>query len=93
LRILGFFEGLSFVILVGVGMPLKYVMGEPLLVRVMGPIHGILFLWLCLLVLQAVFEHGWPRLRGGLVVLAALLPLGPFLIDGWLKRQAILFEK
>jgi integral membrane protein len=87
LRVVGFLEGLSFVALVGIGMPLKYGMGEPLVVRIAGPLHGFLWVWLCLLIAQAVLEKGWSAKAGGIVFLASLFPLGPFLIDRWLKRQ------
>jgi integral membrane protein len=87
MRVVGFFEGLSFVALMGIGMPMKYMMGQPLVVKITGPIHGILFLWLCMVIARAVFEKGWPTKNGAIVFVAALLPFGPFLIDSWLKRQ------
>lgn len=89
MRVVGFLEGLSFVALMGVGMPLKYLKGEPLVVKVMGPVHGALFLWLCMVILQAVIEHGFTKKNGSIVFFAALFPCGPFLIDHWLKRQHV----
>ena len=86
LRVIGAFEGGSFLLLLGVAMPLKYWSDLPLLVRVMGPIHGLLFTWLCIQVAQVVFSRGWAKANGAAVVGAALLPFGPFLIDRWLKR-------
>lgn len=89
LRVIGSFEALSFLALVGVGMPLKYIWDQPLGVRILGPVHGALFLWLCAVCAQAVFEQGWSK-RGGVVVfLAAFVPFGPFLIDGWLAREQL----
>lgn len=92
LRVLGFIEGVSFVLLVGIGMPMKYVFGMPIFVRVLGPIHGALFVWLCAEIAQAVFGKDWPIRRGAVVFAASLFPLGPFLIDGWLKKQQAEFE-
>lgn len=83
----GFLEGLSFVALMGIGMPLKYMMNEPLVVKVTGPVHGILFIWLCMVIAQAVFEKGWSMKNGAFVFIAALFPFGPFLIDRWLRRE------
>lgn len=91
MRVVGFFEGLSFVALMGIGMPMKYMLAEPLVVRITGPLHGVLFLWLCMVIAQAVFEKGWPVKNGAIVFLAALFPFGPFLIDSWLKRQQLAF--
>lgn len=87
IRLMGFLEGLSFVALMGVGMPLKYLYGEPLVVRITGPVHGILFVALCLLLAQAVLEKGWSGKKGTIVFAAALFPFGPFFIDRWLKRE------
>lgn len=92
LRVLGFIEGLSFVLLVGIAMPFKYWLGMPLLVRVLGSVHGFLFVWLCAEIAQAVFGKDWPARRGALVFLAALFPLGPFFIDGWLKKEQKAFD-
>jgi integral membrane protein len=63
-----------------------------MLVQVLGPIHGLLFVWLCIEIAQAVFGKDWPLRRGALVLGAALFPLGPFLIDGWLKAQQATFD-
>lgn len=92
LRLIGFVEGLSFVALMGIGMPMKYWMGNPIGVRVLGPIHGVLFLWLCMEIAQAVLGKGWPKGRGVVVFIAAWLPFGPFVIDSWLKKQQLEFD-
>jgi hypothetical protein len=52
LRIIGFVEGLSFLILLGIAMPLKYFFGLPETVRVVGMAHGLLFVLYVLLVIQ-----------------------------------------
>lgn len=92
LRVLGLIEGLSFVLLVGLAMPLKYGLGMPIFVRILGPIHGVLFVGLCAEILKVVFGKGWPIARGAVVFGASLFPLGPFLIDGWLKKQQAEFD-
>lgn len=81
LRFIGLCEGWSFVILLLVAMPLKYLAGEPLAVRVVGMGHGVLFLLLLAAALQTHFEENWPFRRTGLVMLGALLPFGPFVVD------------
>ncbi|HTO03360.1 MAG TPA: DUF3817 domain-containing protein, partial [Opitutus sp.] len=43
LRFIGWWEGVSFLVLLGIAMPLKYLAGEPAAVRVVGMAHGILF--------------------------------------------------
>jgi integral membrane protein len=87
LRLIGFLEGASFLILLGVAMPLKYFAGQPAAVRVVGMAHGILFLLYLLAIVQAHFDHDkWPMKRSVLLVLASLLPFGPFVADRKILR-------
>lgn len=92
LRVLGFVEGISFVLLVFVAMPLKYWMGVPIFVRILGTAHGILFLWLGAEIAQAVFGRGFPVKKGAIVFAATLFPFGPFLIDRWLEKEQRQFD-
>ncbi len=87
LRVVGFWEGVSFLVLLGIAMPLKYWAGEPLAVRVVGMAHGILFLAYVWCAVQAAVEHDWPWKRTALVLLASLLPAGPFVVDAKLLRE------
>jgi len=87
LRAIAFLEGLSFVALVFLAVPVKYVGGDPLLVRIIGPIHGGLFLTLAYLVYESVGERGKPTRWGARVVFFALLPLGAFFLDRGLAED------
>jgi integral membrane protein len=73
-------------LLLGVAMPLKYFAGMPQAVKVAGWLHGLLFMVFCMVLLEAHTSQKWPMRWSGLLLLAALLPFGPFLIDGRLKR-------
>ena len=87
LRIVGLIEATSFLLLLGVAMPLKYLAGMPLAVRVVGMAHGLLWILYLVAAGNAARLARW-RLRHILMVLAAsILPAGPFFIDGWLRRQ------
>jgi integral membrane protein len=87
LRVIGFWEGVSFLVLLGIAMPLKYVWGEPGAVRVVGMAHGVLFMLYVWAAIQAALEHDWSWKRTGLVLLASLLPAGPFVVDAKLLRE------
>jgi integral membrane protein len=87
LRVIGFLEGLSFVVLLGIAMPLKYFAGEPQAVRVVGMAHGVLFLLYVLAVFQAAVEYGWKFKLIALLLVASLLPCGPFVADARLLRK------
>jgi integral membrane protein len=87
LRVLGMIEGISFLLLLGVAMPLKYLAGMPQAVRFVGLIHGLLWvLYVGAAIWTGVSLH-WPLRRTLRVMVASVLPAGPFLIDGWLRKQ------
>ena len=80
-RKIGNAEGVSFLLLVGIAMPIKYVLGIPEVVRYLGWAHGILFVVYCYMVVQAGQEFKWSFGKIFLAFLAALLPFGPFVFD------------
>ena len=92
LRKIGGIEGVSFLLLIGIAMPLKYAAGKPLAVKVLGWAHGVLFVIFCLSLLQTMRAAGWPLGRAALVFAAGLVPFGPFLLDRRLKRFEQEFE-
>jgi integral membrane protein len=81
LRLSGYAEGISFLVLLLIAMPLKYLAGQPMAVRVVGSLHGALFVIYAVMVLVAARNHRWPAKLIGLGLLAAFLPLGPFWFD------------
>jgi integral membrane protein len=87
LRIIGFAEGVSFLILLGIAMPLKYLMGMPESVRVTGMVHGLLFVLYVLLVIQVKLERDWSFRKMLLALLASLIPFGTFWADVKLFRE------
>jgi integral membrane protein len=86
LRRLAIVEGISTLVLFCVAMPLKYFAGMPLAVRIVGSIHGFLFVALVLMLLVAVRKVpiSWRLALAGIV--AAIVPGGPFLLDRHLAR-------
>lgn len=86
LRAVSWAEGVSFLVLLFVAMPLKYGAGMPAPVRIAGLAHGVLFVVLGVTLIYTVAAVRWPLRRGGMVLLAALLPFGPFIIDRRMKQ-------
>ena len=84
LRAVALIEGASYVALLFVAMPLKYLFDMPLAVRVVGMAHGLLFVLLLLQLMTAPLSLRWRVL----VLVASLLPFGPFFIDSGLREQA-----
>jgi integral membrane protein len=80
-RLLGYLEGISFLALLLIAMPLKYFAGIPEAVRVTGMTHGLLFMAYVLVASFLAFESDWPKKRFVLALVAAVLPLGTFAYD------------
>jgi integral membrane protein len=68
-------------------MPLKYFAGIPQAVTIVGWLHGLLFIAFCIALTQAHQDAKWSAWRSATVVIAALLPFGPFVIDKKLREQ------
>ena len=86
LRVVALVEGVSFLVLLGIAMPLKYAAGMPEPVKVVGWIHGVLFVALVLLLAAAMSLARLPIPKAALVFGASLVPFGPFLIDRRLRE-------
>ena len=82
-RVVSLVEGLSYVVLLAVAMPLKYVAGHPEAVTHAGRIHGGLFILFVIALLLAAREQRWPRSASTTAFLAGIVPLGAF----WLEHR------
>ncbi len=88
LRLLGFLEGTSLLLLVFIAVPVKHLLHEPLLVRTIGPVHGVLFLLFVLNTVQIAIEKEWNfKTTTWKVLLACLVPFGTFYIDRTILRK------
>ncbi len=88
LRHLGLVEGTSTLLLFGIAMPMKYVWGMPQAVRIMGSLHGFLFIALAIMCMIAIKRVPIGRKLGAAGILGAVVPFGPFVVDVWLRRLA-----
>lgn len=79
-RIIGHLEGASFLILLFVAMPLKYLLAMPLAVRVVGSLHGLLFLAYLGSLARVAVEHHWPLRASLRAFVASLVPFGMFFL-------------
>lgn len=87
LRLASILDGISYLILLGIAMPLKYLADLPLAVRIVGSLHGVLFLALCACLLEVFVRK---RLSFGwcvIVFVCALFPFAPFFLDLKLKTK------
>jgi integral membrane protein len=87
LRIIAFLEGISFLVLLGIAMPLKYLAGLPQAVRVVGMAHGVLFVLFVLLLIQVAIEKSWSFKKSALSFVSSLVPFGTFYADArWFRN-------
>ncbi|MEY8849009.1 DUF3817 domain-containing protein [Psychroserpens sp. XS_ASV72] len=80
-KIVAFLEGVSYILLLFVAVPIKYLAGDPQYVKWLGMPHGILFLAYIVLALMLASELKWPRRTLVIVLLASIIPFGTFYVD------------
>ena len=83
LRLIGFLEGVSLLVLLGIAMPLKYLAGQPTAVRYVGMAHGLLFVAYVLLLIVVAIERRWSFGKTALALVASVVPFGTF----WAERR------
>ena len=86
-RLVALLEGLSFLALLFIAMPLKYLAGMPLGVKLVGWAHGMLFVLYLLLLVEVAATHRWPLVRILGAFIASLVPFGTFVLDARLRRE------
>jgi integral membrane protein len=84
-KLSGSLEALSYLLLLFVAMPLKYVWHLPLYVRWTGSVHGALFLTFCLAIALDARAYRWPLKTSALAFASAFVPLGPWLFERRLR--------
>ena len=90
LRLVALLEGTSFLVLLFIAMPLKYLADLPLAVRIVGSLHGGLFLLFLVALYRAASKRGWPRRRSLIAFVASIVPFGTFVFDRSLRREIAL---
>ena len=86
LRLASILDGISYVVLLGAALPLKYLAGMPMAVRIVGSIHGGFFIALCLCLLIVWVEKKFSLPWCAIVFACAIVPFAPFFLDRHLRR-------
>ncbi|MCX6217885.1 DUF3817 domain-containing protein [Spirosoma sp.] len=81
LQVIGIAEGVSYLLLLFIAVPLKRLGGYPEAVQIIGPIHGLLFILYVLVVIQGKIEYGWSLSKLAMALVASILPGGTFYAD------------
>ena len=86
-RMIALAEGVSFLTLLCIAMPMKYFMGMPEVVRVAGTIHGGLFLLYVGLLAVIHFRQRWSVMFSLYAFVASIIPFGTFVLDKHLREK------
>ena len=86
-RISAIAEGISFLILLGIAMPLKYFADLPIAVTICGGLHGVLFVAFVVMarIVQDGLKKNWAWF--GKALLASILPFGTIVMDKQWKKE------
>ena len=85
-RWIAIIEGISYLILLGIAMPLKYFADQPLPVKYLGWAHGVLFVGFCILLLQVWIKYKWTFFFTAGAFLSSLIPFGTFYLDKKIRQ-------
>ena len=80
-------EAVSLLALFGFAMPIKYLLGEPLLVSVIGPVHGLTFMMFLWFVVRSWAEGIINGTGAARLFIGALIPMGGIVNERWLRQQ------
>jgi integral membrane protein len=87
LRQIGDIEGISYLLLLGVAMPLKYFAGKPEAVTIVGGIHGFLFVAFGIALIDVWIREKWSFGKVIVAFLSSLIPFGTFWLSGRIRRE------
>lgn len=87
MRLASILEAATLAILVFVAVPLKHAFGMPQAVSIMGPVHGLAFLFYIWMLIQSHFQIGWTGREWVRMVLCAFIPLAGFVNERLLKHR------
>jgi integral membrane protein len=86
LRLIGNIEGVSYLFLLIIAMPVKYCMDYPELVKYTGWVHGVLFIAFTIAAVRAKYLYKFSFLWFIWAMTASIIPLGTFVLDRQLKK-------
>ncbi|CAL2103956.1 Integral membrane protein [Tenacibaculum sp. 190130A14a] len=84
-KLVSWLEGISYILLLFVAVPIKYLYNNPEYVKMLGMPHGILFVAYIALAVMLKMELKWDNKSFGMVCLLSILPFGTFFVGKYLK--------
>lgn len=83
-----FLEGLSYILLLFIATPIKYLADDPQYVKLLGMPHGLLFMLYIILAFMLKQENTWFKSNFKMVLLASIIPFGTFYLDHKYLRKS-----
>ena len=80
-RIISYLEGISYILLLFIAVPIKYYANDPTLVKLLGMPHGLLFVAYVILSLVNSKKHNWNFIKTLVVLISSIIPFGTFYVD------------
>lgn len=80
-RIVSFLEGVSYLLLLFVATPIKYLQDNPEYVKLLGMPHGVLFMLYIILAFVIKKEMNWNYKNLGIILICSVIPFGTFYVD------------
>lgn len=85
-RVISYIEGLSYLILLFIAMPIKYIAENPYPVKVIGMAHGVLFMLFVLFLYDSMRKLQWNKNFSSSLFIYSLIPFGSFIIEKKVKN-------
>ena len=80
-RLTALLEGISYILLLFVAMPVKYLLDDPTYVKLLGMPHGILFVAYLGFAFYFKQEQNWSMKTLIIILLGSVIPFGTFYVD------------
>ena len=80
-RVVAFLEGVSYILLLFIAVPIKYWGGDEQWVKLLGMPHGVLFVGYILMAILLKGEQNWNSIEFITILICSILPFGTFYVD------------
>tara|TARA_Y100000385_G_scaffold199686_1_gene206813 strand:+ start:757 stop:1032 length:276 start_codon:yes stop_codon:yes gene_type:complete len=81
LRLISYLEGISYILLIFIAVPIKYYANDPYLVKLLGMPHGLLFVAFVILSLLNSKKYNWSFIKTVIILISSIIPFGTFYVD------------
>tara|TARA_B100001142_G_C14091596_1_gene561489 strand:+ start:88 stop:378 length:291 start_codon:yes stop_codon:yes gene_type:complete len=80
-RIVALLEGVSYILLLFIATPIKYLKGDEQWVKILGMPHGLLFAAYVLIALLIKDKENWKKIDFFIILFCSILPFGTFYVE------------